>query len=93
MSDAPSKLPRGLAIASALIVFAGFWLLGDELDANQGERRAWMLALVGSAIGVGGILFGERRLRGRPVNWPLFLSMCAAMGGLIVAYVSFAAPT
>ena len=93
MSDSRSKLARGLAITSALIVFAAFWLLGDELDANQAERQSWMLALGGSAIGVGGILLGERRLKGRPVNWPLFLSMCAATGGLFVAYVSFAAPT
>ena len=93
MSDAPSKLARGLAIASALIVFAGFWILGDELDANQAEPRAWMLALGGSALGLGGILFGERRLRGRPVNWPLFLSTCAATGGLLVVLVTFAPTT
>jgi peptidoglycan/LPS O-acetylase OafA/YrhL len=93
VSDSRSKLARGLAIASALIVFAAFWLLGDELDANQAEHQAWMLALGGSAIGVGGLLVGERRLKGRPLNWPLFLSMCAAAGGLLVVLFSFGPPT
>ena len=65
-------------------------LLGDELDQGATQNRAWLLALAGSTLGVGSLLAGERRLGGRPLNWPLFLGAAAVVGGLFVVLATFA---
>ena len=89
LSPSPHLVPV-VAVLAAAAVFGGFWLLGDELDQGATQNRAWLLALAGSTLGVGSLLAGERRLGGRPLNWPLFLGAAAVVGGLFVVLATFA---
>lgn len=90
MSERTTLPAAASSIASALLVFAGFWILGDELDQARAEHRAWQIALVGSLVGVLAAGLSERRLGGSPPNWPLFLGIASAVAGVLVVLFTFA---